>query len=145
MYWGYHLLLDCSGCSGIDNRDNIYHFVKDLVARIDMTAHGEPIIEYLLPGDPKQGYSLMQLITTSNIAGHFMELDGTCYIDVFSCKEFDIETAKQVVLDYFRPNRIRVNFLTRHADEKMTPTGSLNMRRGRLLVVFISTQYLQLG
>ncbi len=81
-----------------------------------MTAHGEPIIEYLLPGDPKQGYSLMQLITTSNIAGHFMELDGTCYIDVFSCKEFDVATAKQVVTEYFKPTRIRVNFLTRHAD-----------------------------
>jgi len=116
MYWGYHLLLDCSGCSGIDNRDNIYRFVKDLVVRIDMTAHGEPIIEYLLPGDPKQGYSLMQLITTSNIAGHFMELDGTCYIDVFSCKEFDVATAKQVVTEYFKPTRMRVNFLTRHAD-----------------------------
>ena len=116
MYWGYHLLLDCSGCKGIDSRDNIYRFVKDLVARIDMTAHGEPIIEYLLPGDPKQGYSLMQLITTSNIAGHFMELDGTAYFDIFSCKEFDINVAKQVVQEYFAPERMRVNFLTRHAD-----------------------------
>jgi S-adenosylmethionine/arginine decarboxylase-like enzyme len=56
------------------------------------------------------------LITTSNISGHFMELDGTAYFDIFSCKEFDIETAKQVVRDYFAPKRIRVNFLTRHAD-----------------------------
>ena len=98
-YWGYHLLLDCSGCDivQISNKDNIYKFVKDLVDRIDMEAHGEPIIEHLLPGDPKQGYSLMQLITTSNISAHFMELDGTAYFDIFSCKEFDIEIAKQVV------------------------------------------------
>jgi len=109
-------MLDCSGCKNIDSRDTIYLFVKDLVDRIDMTAHGEPVIEYLLPGDPKQGYSLMQLITTSSIVGHFMELDGTAYFDVFSCKEFDIETAKQVVRDYFAPERMRVNFLTRHAD-----------------------------
>lgn len=117
-YWGYHLLLDCSGCDTdkISDRNNIYHFVKELVNRIDMTAHGEPIIEYLLPGDPKQGYSLLQLITTSNISGHFMELDGTAYFDIFSCKEFDIEIAKQVVKEYFHPKRMRVNFLTRHAD-----------------------------
>ena len=115
-FWGYHLLLDCSGCKNIDSRDHIYNFVKELVNRIDMEAHGEPIIEYLLPGDPKQGYSLMQLITTSNITGHFMELDGTAYFDIFSCKEFDIETAKAVVKDYFDPKKIRVNFLTRHAD-----------------------------
>lgn len=116
MYWGYHLMLDCSGCTDIDNRDTIYKFIKDLVERIDMTAHGEPIIEHLLPGDPKQGYSLMQLITTSNICAHFMELDGTAYFDVFSCKPFDIETAKTVVEEYFHPNRMRVNFITRHAD-----------------------------
>ncbi len=116
MYWRYHLMLDCSGCTGIDNRENIYNFIKDLVDRIDMTAHGEPIIESLLPGDPKQGYSLMQLITTSNICGHFMELDGTAYFDVFSCKTFDIDTAKQVVHQYFKPQKMRVNYITRHAD-----------------------------
>ncbi len=111
-------MLDCSGCDieSIASRDNIYDFIKDLVSRIDMTAHGEPIIEYLLPGDPKQGYSLMQLITTSNICGHFMELDGTAYFDVFSCKTFDIETAKMVVNEYFHPKKMRVNYITRHAD-----------------------------
>ncbi len=115
-YWGYHLMLDCSECKNIDNRQTIYNFVKDLVKEIDMVAHGEPIIEYLLPGDPKQGYSLMQLITTSNICGHFMELDGTAYFDIFSCKEFDISIAQNVVKKYFNPKKIRVNFLTRHAD-----------------------------
>lgn len=115
-YWGYHLMLDCGGCTGIDDCDNIYRWVKDLVVKIDMTAHGEPIIEHLLPGDPKQGYSLLQLITTSNISAHFMELDGTAYFDIFSCKEFDIETAKAVVAQYFNPRSMRVNYLTRHAD-----------------------------
>lgn len=45
-----------------------------------------------------------------------MELDGTAYFDIFSCKEFDINVAKQVVNEYFAPTRMRVNFLTRHAD-----------------------------
>ena len=116
-YWGYHLMLDCSGCNdNIADRNSIYQFIKELVQEIDMVAHGEPIIEHLLPGDPKQGYSLMQLITTSNICAHFMELDGTAYFDVFSCKEFDIETAKGIVSKYFAPSKMRVNFLTRHAD-----------------------------
>ena len=117
-YWGYHLMLDCSGCNaGIADHDTIYNFIKDLVVRIDMVAAGEPIIEHLLPGDPKQGYSLMQLITTSNICAHFMELDGTAYFDVFSCKEYDIETVKEIVNEYFGPKKMRVNFLTRHADQ----------------------------
>jgi S-adenosylmethionine/arginine decarboxylase-like enzyme len=109
-------MLDCSGCTGIDSKENIYNFTKELVKRIDMQAHGEPIIEYLLPGDPKQGYSMLQLITTSNLSGHFMELDGTAYFDIFSCKEFDLIEAQQVIKEFFNPSKMRVNFLTRHAD-----------------------------
>ena len=117
MFWGYHLMLDCSGCNeNIADKDQIYRFTKDLVNRIDMTAHGEPIIEHLLPGDPKQGYSMMQLITTSNICAHFMELDGTAYFDIFSCKPFNIDVAQEVVKEYFNPEKMRVNFITRHAD-----------------------------
>lgn len=115
-YFGYHLMLDCSGCTGIDDKTRIHDFVVELVNRIDMVAFGPPIIEYLCQGDPKQGYSLVQLITTSNICGHFMELDGTAYIDVFSCKVFDIEVAKQVVEEYFGPKKMRVNYITRNAD-----------------------------
>jgi S-adenosylmethionine/arginine decarboxylase-like enzyme len=115
-HWGYHLMLDCSGCERIDSKANIHTFVKELVPHIGMIPHGEPTIEYLLEGDPKQGYSLMQLITTSNITGHFMELDGTAYFDVFSCKTFSPDEAVAMVKKYFNPKRIRVNFLTRHAD-----------------------------
>lgn len=109
-------MLDCSGCERIDSRENIYNFTKEMVKRIDMTAHGEPVIEYLLEGDPKQGYSMMQLITTSNICGHFMELDGTAYFDVFSCKKFDIKVAQDVVREFFNPKKMRVNYITRQAD-----------------------------
>ena len=116
MYWGYHLMLDISGCNdSIKSRDSIYNFNKDLVKRIDMTAHGEPVIEYLLPGDPKQGYSLMQLITTSNICAHFVEPDSSAYIDIFSCKIFDILEAQAVVQQHFDPKKMRVNYITRNA------------------------------
>lgn len=116
-YWGYHLMLDCSGCNdNVSQREVIYTFIKDLVEQIDMVAAGEPIIEHLLPGDPKQGYSLMQLITTSNICAHFMDLDGTAYFDIFSCKEYDIDLAQKIVQQYFAPEKMRVNFITRHAD-----------------------------
>lgn len=115
--WGYHLMVDASGCDVnlINDRDNIYNFVKQLIQDIDMTAHGEPIIEYLLPGDPKEGFSLLQLITTSNIAAHFMKLDGTAYFDVFSCKEFDDKVALDVIENFFKPKNIRVQYVTRQA------------------------------
>ena len=114
-YWGYHLMLDCSGCCNIDDRENIYNFVNELIIQIDMKAHGEPVIEYLLPGDPNQGFSLMQLITTSNVCGHFMELGGTAYFDVFSCKEFDPKVVKTVIKKYFDPKKIKSRLIKRKA------------------------------
>lgn len=115
-YWGYHLMLDCSGCNNnIKSKDSIYSFVKELVKEISMEAYGEPIIEFMLPGNVKQGHTLLQLITTSNICAHFVDIDNTAYIDIFSCKEFNIDQAKKVVSKFFDPKKMRVNFITRSA------------------------------
>ena len=109
-------MLDCSGCNdNIKDRERIYSFVKELVKRIDMIAVGEPIIEFLLPGDPKEGYSLMQLIVTSNICCHFVDPDHTAYLDVFSCKPFANQDVIDVFQEYFEPKNVKVNFLHRQA------------------------------
>ena len=117
IYFGYHTMLDCNGCdiAAMKDKTVCYNFIKELVPAIDMIAAGEPIIEYLLPGEDKAGYSIMQLITTSSITAHLMEVDGTAYFDVFSCKEYDIEVAKQIVTKYFNPKNMRVNYITRDA------------------------------
>lgn len=117
-YWGYHLLLDISGCNldKINNRDHIADFIKTLVERIDMTLAGEPQIEFLLPGTHNEGYSFVQMITTSSITGHLVSQSRTGYIDIFSCKPFDITIAQTVVGEFFEPQRVRVNYITRHAD-----------------------------
>lgn len=115
-FWGYHLMLDCANCNAnVSNKDMIATFAKVLVKEIDMQAFGDPIVEFMLQGDPKQGYSLVQLITTSSITGHFMDFDRTAYIDIFSCKEFDLNVAEKVVKNFFEPKKMRVNFITRDA------------------------------
>lgn len=117
-YWGYHLMLDCSGCDVdlIDNKENIADFVKRLVSRIDMKAYGEPIIERFAEHDPtKAGYSLVQLIETSNICAHFVPHFGQAYIDIFSCKEFAIEVCEASAVEYFGAENVRITYLTRQA------------------------------
>ena len=65
-----------------------------MVKRIKMKAFGEPIVEHFATHDPKAaGFSLVQLIETSAITGHFVDDDGSAYLDIFSCMTFDIETA----------------------------------------------------
>ena len=118
-YWGYHLMLDCGGAdaAAIDDHDNIYNFVKELVVAIDMVAYGEPQIERFAEHDlTKAGYSMCQMIQTSNICAHFVPHYGQMYLDVFSCKTFDIDTVVEVTKKYFKFGTVRVNYLTRNAD-----------------------------
>ena len=116
QYWGYHLMLDCAGCNEYAIRDAevIHAFVKQLVKDINMVAYGEPQIVRFGSGN-KAGYTLVQLIETSNICAHFVEEDNTMYLDVFSCKEFDHNVVMKLVKEYFDAVRIRPSFITRQA------------------------------
>lgn len=115
-YWGYHLMLDCAGCSheAITSRDVIYNFTKQLVKDIDMVAYGEPQIVDFGSGN-KAGYSLVQLIETSNICAHFVNETDTMYLDVFSCKPYDDEVVINLVREYFKATSIRPSYLIRQA------------------------------
>jgi S-adenosylmethionine/arginine decarboxylase-like enzyme len=116
--WGYHLLIDVAGCSlaAIRDRENIYYFVKQLVKDIDMVAYGEPMIEHFATHDPdKAGYSLVQLIETSNITAHFVDKDGSGYIDVFSCKPFDDDVVLACIKTFFFPEKYKTQFVYRDA------------------------------
>lgn len=114
MSWGYHLALDCFECDGDSIRDyqTIHDFVKQLVKDIDMVAYGEPQIVNFGSGD-KEGYSLVQLIETSNICAHFANESNAIYLDVFSCKPYDIETVENLVKQYFKPTSMKRNYFER--------------------------------
>lgn len=110
-------MLDISGCNPekIRSAENIKNFAKELVKEIDMVAYGEPLVVHF-GEDDKMGYTLVQLIETSNICGHFCESDNTAYLDIFSCKEYDIVKAQQVVAKFFDYKTVKVNYLERDAD-----------------------------
>lgn len=109
-FWGWHLLLDIKSCDigSITSEQNLSGFLKALVERIDMIAYGDPIIKHFATHDPeKAGYSIVQLIETSNITGHFVDKNGDAYIDVFSCKPFQPDDVIAVVMEFFTPLNIR--------------------------------------
>jgi S-adenosylmethionine/arginine decarboxylase-like enzyme len=109
-------MLDCQGMNNnITSKTKLKEFVKDLVIKIKMEAVGKPVIKYLLDGHPNSGYSLVQLIQTSNITGHFMDQDGTAYIDVFSCKKFNPKIVETVVKKHFGTTKIKSKLITRTA------------------------------
>jgi len=117
-YWGYHAMFDCAACDKnlITSEENIYNFIKELVPAIDMVAFGEPMIKHFATHDPdKAGFSFVQMIETSSITGHLVDKNGDAYIDIFSCKEVNLEVSQEMIKKYFKPEKIRLNFVTRSA------------------------------
>ena len=115
-YWGYHLILDCKSGNNVDDKQNIKNFVTDLVDRIDMVAFGDPIVEHFASHDKeKAGFSLVQLIETSSIVGHFVDKNGDFYLDIFSCKKFERDIVIECVKQYFSPFSVKETYLLRQS------------------------------
>lgn len=114
MSWGYHLLLNLKNCRPLNIRcpNTIKMFSSHLIQDINMVAYGEPFLQHFGTGN-KAGYTLVQLIETSNITAHFVEETNDAYLDVFSCKSFEPRKVEQLVNVYFMPEKISSVFLTR--------------------------------
>jgi S-adenosylmethionine/arginine decarboxylase-like enzyme len=93
--WGWSTALDLKKCNyKVRNEKDIKDFVYQLCDLIDMKRFGECKVVHFGTGN-KSGYSVVQLIETSNITGHFCDEDSSAYIDIFSCKEYnEIEMEK---------------------------------------------------
>lgn len=115
-YWGYHLILNCSKCVPyrIRSQSIITQFSKDLVKKIQMVPYGEPQVVMFGSGN-KKGYTLVQLIETSNITAHFVEETDDLFLDVFSCKEFTEKDVIDMVDHHFTPMNVESTFLKRRA------------------------------
>ena len=96
------------------SKSTITAFAKELVKAIDMVAFGEPQVVMFGSGD-KKGYTLVQLIETSNITAHFVEEYNDIYLDIFSCAPFSKEKALAVFRRYFSPKYVDATMLARRA------------------------------
>jgi len=101
--WGLHVCVDLRQCNSVTirSKDDIERFAEDLVNFIDMKRYGRPIIARFGDNDEVAGYSLVQLIETSCITGHFAEESDRAFIDIFSCKEFRPYEAARFCKSYF--------------------------------------------
>ena len=79
-----------------------------------MKAFGSPQIVMFGEGN-KKGYTLVQLIETSNICAHFCEETNDFYLDVFSCKPFENDDVKRCVHKFFEPQTINEHYVQRLA------------------------------
>jgi S-adenosylmethionine/arginine decarboxylase-like enzyme len=100
--WGMLAAIDLHGCEPrrLEDPNTIRRFVSNAIAAIGMRAHGPLRLERFGDGE-LEGWSAMQFIETSSITIHADEASGRCFIDIFSCREFDPEIAAAMAVAHF--------------------------------------------
>lgn len=114
--FGKELIMDLYDCDLdiISSKEKIQEYSEKLCDLIEVKRYGEPFIErFGLNKDFTAGYSLAQMIETSLVSGHFSEHWHSCYINIFSCKDFDEEKAITFTKEFFKAKSFKKRVLVR--------------------------------
>jgi len=123
MVFGSHLILDASGCNdNIRNIDVINEFINKLCIIGDMKRKGNLIIEEFEDNDFNRtndlvGYSIVQIISLSNITLHINFISRTVYMDFFTCGSLCTNKIIDLVKYYFECNTHKKIIIYRDAKE----------------------------
>jgi S-adenosylmethionine decarboxylase len=114
--YGFELVMDLHDCDleVMSSKKKLQEYVDKLCKVIDMKKYGKTNIPYFgLNESFTKGYSLVQLIETSSITGHFSEFWKTAYINVFTCKTFDKNAALKFTKEFFKAKKVNARYLIR--------------------------------
>ena len=116
-FFGQELILNLYDCDleKISSEASLKEFVIKLCDDIiKMKRYGEPLIPHFGHENPiTSGYSLVQLIETSSVTGHFSEFKKAVYLNIFSCAWFDPDSTSQFCQTYFSAKRAESTLLKR--------------------------------
>lgn len=119
--YGYELILDLHECDvSRFTRNSLDSYFRKVCKAIEMErceVHfwddvGVPESEQQTSPKTK-GTSAVQFIITSSIVIHTLDLLKAAYVNIFSCKTFDAELAKNITRDWFGGKVHKVHFIER--------------------------------
>lgn len=104
MGFGPHLMLDLNECdpARLDDFELCFRLLNELPDAIGMTKITQPhVFRYsgLVPED--KGITGVVVIAESHISLHTFPQKNYCFVDVFSCKPFDVMQAERYFIDAF--------------------------------------------
>lgn len=101
--WGVASSIDIYNCNPatIRSAEKIKEFVKKLCDLIEMKRFGETMVVHFGEEERVAGYSMVQLIETSLISAHFANMNNTVYLDVFSCKKYELKAIEDFAMAFF--------------------------------------------
>jgi S-adenosylmethionine/arginine decarboxylase-like enzyme len=113
--WGLSTAVDLQDCQPdtIRDRDHIEAYVIALCELIGMKRYGGCQIVHFGEGRVA-GYSMIQLIETSLISGHFANDTNRAYLDIFSCKSYDADLVEEFSKTFFGALRSAASVTVRY-------------------------------
>jgi S-adenosylmethionine/arginine decarboxylase-like enzyme len=127
MVFGTHLILDANNCDEekIKNIINIEDFINALCELGNMKRKGNLIIEVFEDNEFNRekdivGYSVVQIISLSNITLHINFISKTLYLDFFTCGELNDSKVIKLFQNYFNPEITKKIIIYRDATDIKT-------------------------
>ena len=117
--FGPHLTLDLTGCPKeiLENYELHFNYLKTLPEMIGMTPIIQPYVfpySGLVPED--RGITGIVIIAESHLFIHSFQEKNYTFIDIFSCKDFDVDKAVEYTLELFKPTSFTKNIVERGID-----------------------------
>ena len=115
-YFGPHLMLDLSECDQerISDLDFIFSFLNSLPDKIGMSKITQP---YVFPYSGKipedKGITGFVIIAESHLSIHTFVDKGYAFVDLFSCKPFDTDVARDLIVEAFASRKPEVYMVER--------------------------------
>ncbi len=118
--FGYQLLLDLYNCKeGVcDDLGLCYQFLDETVERLGMEKQAPPNIfrSDATRFPDKAGLSGWAPLIESSIVIHTLSPKNYISIDIYCCKAFDRNLAKQICREFFEPQRMDEQYIERGID-----------------------------
>jgi len=120
--WGLSTCIDLRSCNPQLIRDPkaIENFTIELCKLINVKRVGECQLIHYGEKEEIKGYSLVQLIETSLISGHFAEALNNAYLDIFSCRYYDPVKVFEFAANFFQA-QLDISSMHYHLRQKLGP------------------------
>ncbi len=112
-------MIDAGVCdvSKLSDAQLVYDVLNQLPEKIGMTRMTLPyVVKWQDKWAEIPGYSGFVMIAESHISIHTFPQERYVFIDLFSCREFDIETAKAYLIEAFGAKKVTCSFAKRGLD-----------------------------
>ena len=115
-YFGPHLVIDLSDCNRdkLADKELVHNILLELPAKIGMTRISEPDVFHYSGVVPEDcGVTGVVVLAESHCSIHTFQEKGYCFIDIFSCKQFDVDSALHELVGIFEARNCNMQVIKR--------------------------------